>query len=65
MAAGASFPRSARSGDLPPRRVNARVRFRFECIPFQPNTVKKLDSFRQYSGTISDAKRMLALFQKQ
>jgi hypothetical protein len=29
-AAGASLPRCARSGDLPPRRVNARVRFRFE-----------------------------------
>ncbi len=30
-AAGASFPRFACSGDLPPRRVNARVRFRFGC----------------------------------
>ena len=30
-AAGASFPRSARSGDLPSRRVNARRCFRFEC----------------------------------
>ena len=29
-AAGASFPRFARSGDLPPRRVYARVRFRFD-----------------------------------
>ncbi|SBV99255.1 hypothetical protein KM92DES2_11180 [uncultured Desulfovibrio sp.] len=31
IAAGASFPRYARSGDLPPRRVNARVRFRSGC----------------------------------
>ena len=30
IAAGASFPRCAHSGDLPPRRVNARERFRFE-----------------------------------
>ncbi len=30
-AAGASLTRSARSGDLPPRRVNARELFRFEC----------------------------------
>ena len=36
-AAGASFPRCAQSGDLPPRRVNARVRFRFGQNPFQPN----------------------------
>ena len=36
-AAGASLPRSAHSGDLPPRRVNARVRFRFERCPLQPN----------------------------
>ena len=27
-AAGASFPRCARSGDLPPRRINARLRLR-------------------------------------
>ncbi|MPL57229.1 hypothetical protein SDC9_02728 [bioreactor metagenome] len=38
IAAGASFPRCAHSGDLPPRRVNARVRFRFGWFPFQPNT---------------------------
>ena len=37
IAAGASFPRCAQSGDLPPRRVNARVRFRFGQNPFQPN----------------------------
>ncbi len=30
-AAGASLARSARSGDLPSRRVNARIHFRFEC----------------------------------
>ena len=37
-AAGASFPRYAQSGDLPPRRVNAIVRFRFGQNPLQPNT---------------------------
>ena len=37
LAAGASFPRCARSGDLPPRRVNAKVRFRLGQNPFQPN----------------------------
>ena len=31
FAAGASLPRSARSGDLPPRRVNARVHFCLGC----------------------------------
>ena len=36
-AAGASFPRGARSGDLPPRRVNARVRLRFDQNPLQPH----------------------------
>ena len=33
IATGASFPRFARSGDLPPRRVNARGRFRFDQYP--------------------------------
>ena len=37
-AAGASFPRCAQSGDLPPRRVNAKVRLRRDWFPFQPNT---------------------------
>ena len=41
-AAGASFPRFARSGDLPPRRVNARFRFRVGQNPLQPNTNSKL-----------------------
>ena len=36
-AAGASFPRCAQSGDLPPRRVNAIARFRFGHNPLQPN----------------------------
>ena len=36
IAAGASFPRYAPSGDLPPRRVNARIRFLFDQYPFQP-----------------------------
>ena len=36
-AAGASFPRCAQSGDLPPRRVNATVRFRLGQNPLQPN----------------------------
>ena len=35
-AAGASLTLCARSGDLPPRRVNARERFRFDQTPFQP-----------------------------
>ena len=38
-AAGASFSRYARSGDLPPRRVNARERFRSDQSPLQPNTI--------------------------
>ena len=38
IASGASFPRYARSGDLPPRRVNARGGFRFDQHPLQPNT---------------------------
>ena len=37
-AAGASLTRSARSGDLPPRRVNAKKCFRFVQSPLQPNT---------------------------
>ena len=36
-AAGASLPRCARSGDLPPRRVNARVRLCYRQNPLQPN----------------------------
>ncbi len=40
-AAGASLPRSTRSGDLPPRRVNAIVHFRSDQMPFQPNTPGK------------------------
>ena len=38
-AAGASLTRCARSGDLPPRRVNARVRFRSGQSPLQPTTI--------------------------
>ena len=38
-AAGASLTRSARSGDLPPRRVNAIARSRVGQTPFQPNTM--------------------------
>ena len=38
-AAGASFPRSTRSGDLPPRRVNARFHFRSGWNPFHPTTI--------------------------
>ena len=45
-AAGASFPRLARSGDLPPRRVNARVRFRFGQTPFQPTTIDAIAGSR-------------------
>ena len=39
-AAGASLTRGTRSGDLPPRRVNARVRFRFEQNPLQPSIIE-------------------------
>ena len=42
LAAGASLTRCARSGDLPPRRVNAKVRFRFVQSPFQPIIRAKL-----------------------
>ena len=37
IAAGASLTRCARSGDLPPRRINARRLFRSDKAPFQPN----------------------------
>ena len=37
IAAGASLTRCVRSGDLPPRRVNARGRFHFDQYPLQPN----------------------------
>ena len=37
-AAGASLTRCAHSGNLPPRRINARFRFRSGQNPFQPNT---------------------------
>ena len=41
-AAGASLTRCARSGDLPPRRVNAIFRFRFGQCPLQPNLMMVL-----------------------
>ena len=41
-AAGASLTRYARSGDLPPRRVNAIFRFRFGQCPLQPNPMMVL-----------------------
>ena len=41
-AAGASLPRSARSGDLPSRRVNAIVCFRFGKVRFSPISPTKL-----------------------
>ena len=44
IAAGASFPRCAWSGDLPPRRVNARIRFRSDQYPFQPTTIDAIVS---------------------
>ena len=44
-AAGASLTRSARSGDLPPRRVNAIARCRVGQIPFQPNTMGSFTHF--------------------
>ena len=48
-AAGASLPRYARSGDLPPRRVNARNHFRSECDSASAkyhNTVRNLNNAR-------------------
>ena len=39
FAAGASLTRCARSGDLPPRRVNARVRFCFGQTSFQTTDI--------------------------
>ena len=44
-AAGASLTRCARSGDLPPRRVNAIARYRIGQIPFQPNTMELFTRF--------------------
>ena len=44
-AAGASLTRSARSGDLPPRRVNAIARCRVGQTPFQPNTMGSFTRF--------------------
>mgnify|MGYP006868213407 CR=1 FL=1 len=41
-AAGASFPRYARSGDLPPRRVNARGCFHFDQYPLQPTSMNTI-----------------------
>ena len=49
-AAGASLTRCTRSGDLPPRRVNARVRFRSGQNPLQPNTAENL-MVKKYSLT--------------
>ena len=39
---GSFLPSRARSGDLPPRRVNARVGLRSGWIPFQPKTAVEL-----------------------
>ena len=46
-AAGASFPRYAQSGDLPPRRVNGIVRFRFGQNPLQRNIPTMLYALKQ------------------
>ena len=46
-AAGASFPRYAQSGDLPPRRVNAIARFRVGQNPLQPNIQTMLYALKQ------------------
>ena len=45
-AAGASFPRCAHSGDLPPRRVNAIARFRVGQNPLQPNIQTGIEPWR-------------------
>ena len=50
LAAGASLTPCARSGDLPPRRLNAIVRFRFVQSPLQPNTAENL-MVKKYSLT--------------
>ena len=47
QAAGASFPRYAQSGDLPPRRVNGIVRFRFGQNPLQRNIPTMLYALKQ------------------
>ena len=51
-AAGASFPRCVRSGDLPPRRVNARSGLRSGWIPFQP---KITSNSLHWHGCVSHA----------
>ena len=43
-AAGASLTRSARSGDLPPRRVNAIARYSFGWKPLQPRTIEPFNT---------------------
>ena len=43
LAAGASLARCSRSGDLPPRRVNARIHFRFEWYSASANIPQFLD----------------------
>ena len=48
IATGASFPRSARSGDLPPRRVNARVRFRFGLESVSANYQRYRGQFKEW-----------------
>ena len=52
-ATGASFPRFARSGDLPPRCVNARKCFRFECESASAKHHRFSCSFRELLCTLS------------
>ena len=47
FAPGASLPRSARSGDLPPRRVMPNSAFALNRTPFQPDTF----GFLQFEGS--------------
>ena len=49
-AAGASLTRYAHSGDLPPRRVNAIHRIRFEQSPFQPTLIAHYDLKTSQNG---------------
>ena len=59
FAAGASLPRCARSGDLPPRRANAIVSIRSGRNPLQPSTA---DTFVQKDISSPRPFRLLPIF---
>ena len=60
-AAGASLPRCARSGDLPPRRVNAIVRFRSDQSPLQPKYRRYFCMFRAWRSPFSVTSKILII----